>query len=119
MNKYIGYSVAVVAAASLIIGATAFTGSKTETMHASKYISIDVYELPAYEDKGIHVHYSDKTEFIPFPNTMQDHHLDDNGQLVVQTLNKLSEEGYEVVSSAGGLGDKSGFITKIILKKKD
>jgi len=49
---------------------------------------------------------------------MKDHHIDDNGNLLVTTLNKLNSEGYEVVSTAGGLGDKSGFITKVFLRLK-
>jgi hypothetical protein len=119
MNKYAKYSIALLASASLIIGISAFTGSKTETNVAGKYVVVDIYELPGYEDKGVHIHYGGgKTEFIPFPNDMKDHHLDDNGNIIVNALNKLDDEGYEVISTSGGLGDRSGMITKVFLKKK-
>ena len=49
---------------------------------------------------------------------MKDHHMDDNGEILVKALNKLDTEGYEIVSTSGGLGDKSGMITKIFLAKK-
>ena len=120
MNKYTKYSVAFLSAASLIIGISAFTGSKTEKDVAGKYVVVDIYELPGYEDKGVHIHYgTGKTEFIPFPNTMKDHHLDDNGEIIVKALNKLDDEGYEIISTAAGFGDRSGMITKVFFKKKN
>ncbi|ABG59062.1 hypothetical protein CHU_1795 [Cytophaga hutchinsonii ATCC 33406] len=120
MNKYMKYSIVALSAASMFIGVSAFTGAKNEDQaDKSEYVLIDVYELPAYEDKGLHIHYGNgKTEFIPYANDMKDHHLDDNGDLLVKTLNKLSSEGYEVISTTGGLGDKSGFITKVFLRLK-
>jgi len=119
MNKYMKYSIAALSVASLFIGVSAFTGAKNEKEADGQYVVIDVYELPAYEDKGLHIHYGGgKTEFLPYANDMKDHHIDDNGDLLVKTLNKLDTEGYEVISTAGGLGDKSGFITKVFLRKK-
>jgi len=114
------YSIVALSAASLFIGVSAFTGAKNEKEETTgQYVVIDVYELPAYEDKGLHIHYGGgKTEFIPYSNDMKDHHLDDNGDLLVKTLNRLDGEGYEVISTAGGLGDKSGMITKVFLRKK-
>jgi len=114
------YSIVALSATSLFMGVSAFTGAKNEKeSDKSEYVLIDVYELPAYEDKGLHIHYGNgKTEFIPYANEMKDHHIDDNGNLLVTTLNKLNSEGYEVVSTAGGLGDKSGFITKVFLRLK-
>ena len=120
MNKYMKYSIVALSAASLFVGVSAFTGAKdAKEADKSEYVLIDVYELPAYEDKGLHVHYGNgKTEFIPYANEMKDHHIDDNGDLLIKTLNKLDSEGYEVISTAGGLGDKSGFITKVFLRLK-
>lgn len=114
------YSIVALSAASLFVGVSAFTGAKNDKNDdRGQYVVIDVYELPAYEDKGLHIHYGNgKTEFLPYSNDMKDHHLDDNGDLLVKTLNKLDSEGYEVITSAAGLGDKSGMITKVFLRKK-
>ncbi len=119
MNKYIKYTLGLVAAGALFISVSAFTDSKTSTEDTGTYVVIDVYEIPAYEDKGLHIHYGNaKTIFVPFPNDMKDHHMDDNGEILVKALNMLDSEGYEVISTTGGLGDKSGMITKIFLRKK-
>ena len=114
------YSIIALSATSLFVGVSAFTGAKNEKQaEKGQYVVIDVYELPAYEDKGLHIHYGgSKTEFIPYVNDMKDHHMDDNGELLVKTLNRLDSEGYEVISTAAGLGDKSGMITKIFLRLK-
>ncbi|MBC7450401.1 MAG: hypothetical protein H7259_02820, partial [Cytophagales bacterium] len=57
MNKYIKYTIGFVSAAAFFVGASAFTESKTETNATGTYVVIDVYEIPAYEDKGLHIHY--------------------------------------------------------------
>ncbi len=92
-----------------------------ETRHSNKekpeYIVLDVYEVPSYDKKGIHVHYGEgKTEVIPFKEFKTENH-DDNGELLVTVLNRLhDEDGYEVVGTSTGKA-QSGMITKIIMKK--
>ena len=57
MNKYIKYAIGAVSASALFISVSAFTESKTSAVDHGAYVVIDVYEIPAYEDKGLHIHY--------------------------------------------------------------
>lgn len=79
------------------------------------YILLDIYEVPSYEKKGIHIHYgNENTEIIPFKDFKKENH-DDNGELLTSTLNKLYTDGYRVVSMSSGAW-KNGKITKIIME---
>jgi hypothetical protein len=118
MNKLIVYSLGAVAAISLIFNISSFTGAKSQ--HEQKpYIMIDVYEVPAMDDFGVHIHHGNgKTEYVPF-KPMVAHNIDDNGEILLGVINKFHAEGYEIVSTSAGLGDKSGMITRIFMGKKD
>lgn len=91
--------------------------SKDNEKNDNGYIVLDVYEVSAYDDKGIHIHYDDHTDFIPFRDMKKEFH-DDNGELLVRTLNDLREKGYKVVNTSSGKSQKSGLITKIFMEKE-
>lgn len=117
MKKYVIYSllaVAVVATVSLM----AFTpNDKASVAGSSDYILVEIYEVPSYKDKGVHIHYGgSKREFIPFKEFTADNH-DDNGDIILNSINKLVSEGYVIESTAAGLAD-AGMITKVFMKKK-
>ena len=115
MKKYVIYSllaVAVVATVSLM----AFTPND-KTGGSNDYILVEIYEVPSYKDKGVHIHYGgSKREFIPFKEFTAENH-DDNGDIILNSINKLVSEGYVIESTAAGLAD-AGMITKVFMKKK-
>jgi hypothetical protein len=81
------------------------------------YILMEIYEVPSYPDRGVHIHYgNNKREFIPFPGMDVEHH-DEAGDITLQAINKLQAEGYVIESTAAGLA-QSGMITKIFMRKK-
>jgi hypothetical protein len=81
------------------------------------YILIEIYEVPSYPDRGVHIHYgNNKREFIPFPGMDVEHH-DEAGDITLQAINKLQAEGYVIESTAAGLAN-AGMITKIFMRKK-
>jgi len=115
-NKLLVPIVAVVVTLMLIM---AFTVPDTNDRVAksSPYILIEIYEVPKYPDRGIHIHYgNNKREFIPFPGMDLEHH-DEAGDLTLQAINKLVDEGYRIESTSAGL-DQSGMITKIFMRKE-
>lgn len=100
---------------ALMIGLMAF---KAPTVAgAQPYILIEIYEVPSYPDRGVHIHYgNNKREFIPFPGMDVEHH-DEAGDITLQAINKLQAEGYVIESTAAGLAN-AGMITKIFMRKK-
>jgi hypothetical protein len=92
--------------------------SKVDTSAANQpYILLEIYEIPTYPDKGIHIHYGNgKREFIPFKGMAVEDH-DDAGDAVLAAINKLVAEGYQIESTSAGL-DQAGMITKIFMRKK-
>ncbi|HSZ25152.1 MAG TPA: hypothetical protein VK766_05515 [Cytophagaceae bacterium] len=117
MKKHLLYSLlAVVSVISVLL--MAFKPSdKTSINAGSNYILVEIYEIPTYPDKGVHIHYgNNKREVIPFKEFKTENH-DDNGDIILTAINKLVAEGYEIESSAAGLTD-AGMITKVFLKKK-
>ena len=81
------------------------------------YILVEIYEIPSYKDRGVHIHYgNNKREFIPFPGMEVEHH-DDAGDIMLQAINKLQADGYVIESTAAGLA-QSGMITKVFMRKK-
>jgi hypothetical protein len=99
----------------LTIGLMAF---ETRTVAASQpYILIEIYEIPSYPDRGVHIHYGgNKREFIPFPGMDVEHH-DEAGDITLQAINKLQADGYVIESTAAGL-TQAGMITKIFMRKR-
>jgi hypothetical protein len=99
---------------ALIVGLTAF---RAPAASSQPYVLIEIYEIPSYPDKGVHIHYgNNKREFIPFPGMDVEHH-DEAGDITLQAINKLEAQGYVIESTAAGLA-QSGMITKIFMRKK-
>jgi len=92
--------------------------TKTESALASEpYILVEIYEIPSYPDKGVHIHYGkNKREFIPFPGMDVEHH-DEAGDITLEAINKLVADGYVIESTSAGLA-QAGMITKIFMRKK-
>jgi hypothetical protein len=100
----------------VVLALMAFTGSNSPAAN-SNYILVEVYEVPSYPDRGVHIHYgNNKREFIPFPGMDVEHH-DEAGDITLQAINKLVADGYQIEHTAAGLA-QSGMITKIFMRKK-
>jgi hypothetical protein len=116
MKPYTTFLLTGVAGAALI-ALLAFTSQGESRAAKEPYILIEIYEVPSYPDKGVHIHYGgNKREFIPFPGMSIEHH-DEAGDITLAAINKLVAEGYEIESTASGLA-QSGMITKIFMRKK-
>lgn len=116
MKKYVIYTLVAIAAV-FSVALMAFTPNKTETTNANNYILIEIYEIPKYKDNGVHIHWGGgKRELIPFKEFTAENH-DDNGDIILNAINKLVADGYVIESSAAGLTD-AGMITKVFMKKK-
>ena len=114
MRKYLLSITLSVAAVALFLNLSSF---KSETKKNASYILIEVYEIPKYDDSGVHIHYGNgKTEYVPFKPFTSEHH-DDNGDIILSSINKLVADGYEITHTAAGLAP-AGMITKIFLKKE-
>lgn len=116
MKKYTIYLLAVLAVVAIIVNISGFKTAEKARSNASGYILVEIYEIPSYKDKGLHIHYgNNKTEFIPFKEFVSPNH-DDNGEIIISTINKLVDQGYVIDHTAAGLAN-GGMITKIFLKK--
>ncbi|MDB5273493.1 MAG: hypothetical protein JWO58_1860 [Chitinophagaceae bacterium] len=116
MKKFFAFSLLTVALLAVLFNLSSFKHTESANDIGS-YILIDVYEVPGYQDPGLHIHYADNTsEYVPFKK-MDAHNHDDNGQIIVNKVNDLVGKGYTVEHIAAGLGDKTGMITKIFLRK--
>jgi len=114
MKKLIVFSVTVFSVAALV-SLMAFNSDVKDP--AQGYILIEIYEVPSYPDRGVHIHYGgNKREFIPFTGMEVEHH-DEAGDITLAAINKLFAEGYEIESTSAGL-DQAGMITKIFMRKK-
>lgn len=82
-----------------------------------EHIMMEIYEVPAYNAKGIHIYYgNDQYEFIPF-RKLKEENQEKNGDMIVSTINKLAKQGFEVTHVGSGLSN-NGMITKIFMTKK-
>jgi hypothetical protein len=78
---------------------------------------VEIYEVPTYPDRGVHIHYgNNKREVIKFPGMEIEHH-DEAGDITLNTINKLVAEGYQIEHTSSGVA-QSGMITKIFMRKK-
>src|SRR5436190_23830003 len=112
MKKYLLSIALFVAAIVLVLNLTAFKNNA----NGSTYIMVEIYEIPKYSDSGVHIHYGNgKTEYVPFKEFKSEHH-DDNGEIILNVINKLTAEGYEISHTCAGLAS-SGMITKVFMKK--
>src|SRR5262245_31121284 len=113
MKKYllaIGVSVIAVV---LFLNLSSFKSQ----VKSPKYILVEIYEITKYSDSGVHIHYGGgKTEYVPFKPFKSEHH-DDNGEIILNAINKLVAEGYTISHTAGGLA-QSGMITKVFMVKE-
>ena len=115
MKKYTILSLAGLAIVATVF-LTAFKPNDKSASHGSNYILVEIYEIPSYKDKGVHIHYGNgKRELIPFKEFIAENH-DDNGDIILNAINKLVADGYTIESSASGLAE-GGMITKVFMKK--
>ena len=116
MKKITPISLSLLSAV-LILSMMALTSEKENSAAGENYILVEIYEVPSYPDKGVHIHYGgNKREVIPFPSmAIEDHDL--AGDITLSAINKLVAEGYQIESSSAGLA-QSGMITKIFMRKK-
>ena len=114
MKTRIILTMAVLAMVSIFI-LTSFNASTSAP--ESPYILVEVYEIPSYPDRGVHIHYgNNKREIIPFPGMKVEDH-DEAGDITLTAINKLVAEGYQIESTSAGLA-QAGMITKIFMRKK-
>jgi hypothetical protein len=96
---------------------SAFDSGSQPAPAPQPYILLEIYEIPSYPDRGVHIHYgNNKREFIPFKGMDVEHH-DEAGDITLAAINKLVAEGYEIESTSAGL-DQAGMITKVFMRKK-
>jgi hypothetical protein len=95
----------------------AFSSKRESADDAQPYILLEIYEVPNYPDRGVHIHYgNNKRDFIPFKGMKIEDH-DDAGDIVLTAINKLVADGYYIESTSAGLA-QSGMITKVFMRKK-
>lgn len=118
MKKFFTFSMLTIALLAVLFNLSSFKNTSNSSNDIGTYILIDVYEVPGYQDPGLHIHYADNTsEYVPFKE-MQAHNHDDNGQIIVNKVNEFVGKGYSISHVCAGLGDRSGMITKIFMKKE-
>jgi len=118
MKKFAFYSITAVVALSSVLFMAFKPAEKTTTVGSLEpYILVEIYEIPNYKDKGIHIHYGGaKTEVIPFKEFKSDNH-DDNADIILGSINKLVAMGFEIESTSAGMTE-SGIITKVFMRKR-
>lgn len=100
-----------------ILSLLALNNIKDTAAAGEPYILVEIYEVPSYPDKGVHIHYGgNKREFIPFKNMAVEDH-DEAGDITLAAINKLVAQGYHIESSSAGLA-QSGMITKVFMRKR-
>ena len=94
-----------------------FSSSTSADSTADEHILVEIYEVPAYDDKGILIHYGgNKTELVRFHDFEKENHSK-NGDLIIQTINRLEQEGYDLTHVSSGLAT-NGMITKVWMIKR-
>lgn len=109
--------ISILAGACLIVVvAISLMAFNSKTASNQPYILIEIYEVPNYPDRGVHIHYGgNKREIVPFKGmSVEDH--DEAGDIVLATINRFVAEGYSIESTSAGLA-QSGMITKIFMRK--
>jgi bifunctional ADP-heptose synthase (sugar kinase/adenylyltransferase) len=116
MKKFIVITFASLSFA-IVLSLMAFSSNENNAAANQQYILLEIYEVPSYPDRGIHIHYGgNKREFIPFKSMEVEDH-DDAGDAVLSAINKLVADGYQIESTAAGLS-QAGMITKVFMRKK-
>ncbi len=118
MKKSFTWLLAIVILVSLTLNLVAFTNAQeTLQQKVDKHILVEIYEVPSYPEKGIHIHFGEgKTEVVPFHEFEKENHSK-NGELIISTINRLEEEGYDLTHVSSGLAS-SGMITKVWMAKR-
>lgn len=117
MKKYAIYSFLAVATVLSVFLMAFNPNDKATTNNPGNYILVEIYEFQSYKDKGIHIHYGgNKREIIPFKDFTAENH-DDNGDIILNSINKLLADGYVIESTCAGLSE-GGMLTKIFMKRK-
>jgi len=117
MKKAILPIASFLVAATTIFYLSSFKPNEVKDTPSGQYILVEIYEVPSFPSKGVHIHWGNKkTEYIPFKD-FKIENIDDNGDIILEALNKISAQGYELDKTASGLAD-SGMITKLFFKKK-
>ena len=118
MKKVIFTFITFLVAIAAVLYLSSFKESSTiKEATSGQYILVEIYEVPSFPSKGIHIHWGNKkTEYIPFKE-FKIENIDDNGDLILETVNKLIAQGYELDKTSSGLAE-SGMITKLFFRKK-
>ncbi len=117
MKKALFTFASFLVAATAVLYLSSFKGSDIKDTPASQYVLMEIYEVPTFPSKGVHIHWGGKkTEYIPFKD-FKIENIDDNGDIILEAINKLTIQGYELDKATSGLAD-SGMITKLFFKKK-
>ena len=115
MKKSMSAVAIVILAVSLTFNLVSFTSESFQTI--DEHILVEIYEVPEYEDKGIHIHYGDdNTELVRFHDFSKDNHSK-NGELIISTINRLERDGYDLTHVSSGLAN-NGMITKVWMIKR-
>ena len=79
-------------------------------------ILVEIYEVPNFEGKGVYVHWGNgKIDHYEFKDFNRDNH-DENGEIILNTINKLEDQGYDIEHTVSGLAH-NGMITKLFMRK--
>jgi hypothetical protein len=114
MKKITFWSIAAIAVGT-VLSLMAFKAAAPAP--SQPYILLEIYEIPSYPDRGVHIHYgNNKREIVPFPGMDVEHH-DEAGDITLAAINKLVADGYQIESTSSGL-TQAGMITKIFMRKK-
>lgn len=117
MKKIIFTFASILVAATAILYLSSFKNAEIKDAPTSQYVLVEIYEVPTFPSKGVHIHWGNKkTEYIPFKD-FKIENIDDNGDIILEAINKLTAQGYELDKATSGLAD-SGMITKMFFKKK-
>jgi hypothetical protein len=116
VQKRIVLIIGILLVSSLILNLQSFKMKDSEPDEREEHIMMEIYEIPSYHGKGIHIYYGNGDyEIIPF-KPFKEENQEKNGDIIVTTLNRLAAEGYEVTTVSSGLSG-SGMITKLFLRK--
>jgi len=117
MKKIIFSIASFLVAATTILYLSSFKGSEVKDTPTGQYVLVEIYEIPSFPSKGVHIHWGSKrTEYIPFKD-FKIENIDENGDIILEAINKISAQGYELDKTCSGLAD-SGMITKLFFRKK-